>query len=136
MSRSTRLWIVLGLNLALVGVLAAVGIGAHSLGVMAEGADYLADAAAIGVALLAIRLSGLPPTVARPHGYPMATTWAALVNAGWLLVLSVLLVVTGAAVYLTAGGFLRLVSSEDIGMVRAALGRRTSFFRINKGLTP
>ena len=94
MSRSTRLWIVLGLNLALVGVLAAVGIGAHSLGVMAEGADYLADAAAIGVALLAIRLSGLPPTVARPHGYPMATTWAALVNAGWLLVLSVLLVVT------------------------------------------
>ena len=90
MSRSTRLWIVLGLNLALVGVLAAVGIGAHSLGVMAEGADYLADAAAIGVALLAIRLSGLPPTVARPHGYPMATTWAALVNAGWLLVLSVI----------------------------------------------
>jgi cobalt-zinc-cadmium efflux system protein len=93
MSRSTRLWIVLGLNLALVGVLAAVGIGAHSLGVMAEGADYLADAAAIGVALVAIWLSGRPPTVARPHGYPKATAWAALVNTGWLLVLSVLLVV-------------------------------------------
>ncbi len=58
MSRSIRLWIVLGLNLALVGVLAAVGIGAHSSGVMAEGADYLADAAAIGVALLAIRQLG------------------------------------------------------------------------------
>jgi cobalt-zinc-cadmium efflux system protein len=60
---------------------------------MAEGADYLADAAAIGVALVAIWLSGRPPTVARPHGYPKATAWAALVNTGWLLVLSVLLVV-------------------------------------------
>lgn len=90
MSRSTRLWLVLGLNLALVGVLAAVGIGAHSLGVIAEGADYLADAAAIGVALLAIWLSGRPPTVARPHGYPKATALAALVNAGWLLTLTAL----------------------------------------------
>lgn len=93
MSRATRLWIVLVLNLALVGVLAAVGIGAHSLGVMSEGADYLADAAAIGVALAAIWLSGRPPTVARPQGFPRATAWAALVNAGWLLVLSVLLIV-------------------------------------------
>jgi cobalt-zinc-cadmium efflux system protein len=93
MNRSTRLWIVLVLNLALVGILAAVGIGAHSLGVMAAGADYLADGAAIGVALAAIWLSGRPPTVARPHGYPKATAWAALVNAGWLLVLSVLLIV-------------------------------------------
>ena len=91
MSRSTRLWIVLGLNLALVGVLAAVGAGAHSLGVIAVGADYLADAAAIGVAVMAIWLAGRPPTSARPQGYPKATAWAALVNAGWLLVLSVLL---------------------------------------------
>lgn len=93
MSRATRLWIVLVLNLALVGVLAAVGIGARSLGVMAAGADYLADGAAIGVALAAIWLSGRAPTVARPHGYPNATAWAALANAGWLLVLSVLLIV-------------------------------------------
>ena len=92
MSRSTRLWIVLGLNLALVGVLAAVGAGAHSLGVIAVGADYLADAAAIGVALMAIWLAGRPPTSARPQGYPKATAWAALVNAGWLLLLSVLLI--------------------------------------------
>lgn len=90
MSRSNRLWLVLGLNLALVGVLAAVGIGAHSLGVIAEGADYLADSAGISVALVAIWLSGRPPTVARPDGYPQATAWAALVNAGWLLMLSAL----------------------------------------------
>jgi cobalt-zinc-cadmium efflux system protein len=134
MSRSTRLRLVLGLNLALVGVLIAVGIGAHSLGVMAEGADYFADATAIGVALLAIWLSGRPPTTARPHGYPKATAWAALVNAGWLLTLTaivasvavarlisgtrevhglpVLIVSTIAALAMVAGAFI-LGGDED-----------------------
>lgn len=82
MSRSTRLWIVLALNVALVGVLVVTGVSAHSVGVLAEGGDYLADAAAIGIALLAIWL--------RPHGYPRATTWAALVTGGWLLVVMAL----------------------------------------------
>jgi cation diffusion facilitator family transporter len=102
MSRAVRLWIVLGLNLVLVGVLVAVGTGARSLGVLAEGADYLADAAAIGVSLLAIWLSKRPPTPARPVGYPKATTWAALVNGGWLLILTGL-VSAGAIDRLVAG---------------------------------
>ena len=93
MRRTTRLWLVLVLNLVLIVGLVVVGIGAHSLGVLAAGADYLADAAAIGLSLIAIRLASLPPTAARPNGYPRATTWAALVNAGWLLVLSVLVIV-------------------------------------------
>jgi hypothetical protein len=41
MSRTARLWAVLVANLALVGALIGVGITAHSLGVWAEGADYL-----------------------------------------------------------------------------------------------
>jgi len=93
MSRTTRLWLVLALNLVLIVALVVVGVVAHSLGVLAAGVDYLADAAAIGVSLVAIRLSTLPPTAARPDGHPRATTWAALVNAGWLLVLSVLVIV-------------------------------------------
>jgi hypothetical protein len=48
MSRAVRLRIVLALNLALVTALVMVGIAAHSLGVFAEGADYIGDAAAIG----------------------------------------------------------------------------------------
>jgi cobalt-zinc-cadmium efflux system protein len=88
--------LVLGVNLVLVGVLVAVGIGAHSLGVLAEGADYVADATAIGISLLAIWLSARPPSPARPHGYPKATAWAALVNGGWLLLLTVL--VSAAAI--------------------------------------
>jgi len=96
MSRASRLWLVLTLNLALLGALLVVGVEAHSLGVVAAAVDYLADAAAIGVSLVAIRLARLPPTARRPTGYPKATTWAALVNAGWLLVLSVLVIVAAA----------------------------------------
>jgi len=83
---------VLILNLVLIAGLVAVGLSAHSLGVLSEGADYLADAATIGVSLLAIWVSNRPPTAARPLGYPRATLFAALVNSGWLLVLSLLVV--------------------------------------------
>jgi cobalt-zinc-cadmium efflux system protein len=81
-SRTQRLTVVLVLNLSLVTALVVVGLAAHSLAVFAAGADYLADAAAIGVSLLAIWLA------ARPRGYPNATNIAALVNAGWLLILN------------------------------------------------
>jgi cobalt-zinc-cadmium efflux system protein len=89
MSRSTRLWVVFGLNLALVAVLALVGVGSHSLGVLAEAADYLADAAMIGIALFALWLAAKPPTPSRPHGFPTATTWAALATSAWLMVLTI-----------------------------------------------
>ncbi|MFK4296004.1 cobalt-zinc-cadmium efflux system protein [Arthrobacter sp. GAS37] len=101
MTRTRRLSVVLILNLALVAGLLVVGISANSLGVLAEGADYLADAAAIGVSLLAVRVSKLAPTPQRPQGYPMATTWAAGVNAGWLLILSVAILVGAAGRLLT-----------------------------------
>lgn len=104
MSRTARLAAVLGANLALVGALIAVGITAHSLSVFAEGADYLADAAAIGVALLAIHLASRPPTPRHPHGHPRATRYAAAINAGWLLTLS-LLVAVGALQRLVSGAY-------------------------------
>ncbi|GAA5193226.1 hypothetical protein GCM10023346_17400 [Arthrobacter gyeryongensis] len=62
MTRTRRLSVVLILNLVLVAGLVVVGISANSLGVLAEGAEYLADAAAIGGSLLAVRVSKLPPT--------------------------------------------------------------------------
>ncbi len=101
-----RLTVVLGLNLALITALVIVGLAAHSLAVLAAGADYLADAGAIGVSLLAIRLAGRPPSRARPGGYPHATNLAALVNAGWLLVLNILIAV--AAVQRLAAGTRRV----------------------------
>lgn len=84
------------LNLGLITALVIVGLVAHSLAVLAAGADYLADAGAIGVSLLAIWLA------ARPGGYPQATNIAALINAGWLLVLNIAVAI--AAVQRLAAG--------------------------------
>jgi cobalt-zinc-cadmium efflux system protein len=95
MSRTQRLVLVLVLNLALVVGLVVVGVTAHSIAVLAEGGDYLLDAAGVAVALLAIWLAARPATRTRPDGYPNATNVAALINAGWLLILEVL--VAGAA---------------------------------------
>jgi cobalt-zinc-cadmium efflux system protein len=95
-SRPQRLTVVLALNLALVAGLVAAGVVAHSLAVLAEGGDYLLDAAGVGVALLAIRLSTRPASRARPEGHPNATSVAALINGGWLLALELL--VASAAV--------------------------------------
>ena len=86
MSRTRRLAVVLLLNLSLVTALVVVGLAAHSLAVLAAGADYLADAAAIGVSLLAIWIAS------RPRGHPKATTVAALVNAAWLLILNIAII--------------------------------------------
>jgi len=90
------------LNLLLVVALVVVGWAAHSVGVLAEGVDYLADAAGIGVSLLALHLSHRATTARRPDGFPRAGAFAALVNAGWLLILTVL-VVAGAADRLITG---------------------------------
>jgi cobalt-zinc-cadmium efflux system protein len=100
MSRTQRLVVVLALNLGLVVGLVITGITAHSIAVLAEGGDYLLDAAGVGVALLAIHLAARTASRARPHGYPNATSIAALINAGWLLILE-LLVVAAAAYRLT-----------------------------------
>jgi cation diffusion facilitator family transporter len=105
-SRTWRLTIVLALNLSLVTALVIVGLAAHSLAVLAAGVDYLADAAAIGVSLFAIRLASRPPSRARPDGYPNATNIAAVVNAGWLLVLNI--AITVAAIQRLAAGTRRV----------------------------
>ena len=78
MSRTQRLIVVLVLNLGLVAALVIVGITAHSLAVLAEGGDYLLDAAGVAVALLAIRLSARPASRARParRTWPRSSTAA------------------------------------------------------------
>ncbi len=97
MSRTQRLIVVLVLNLGLVAALVIVGITAHSLAVLAEGGDYLLDAAGVAVALLAIRLSARPTSRARPA----PTDVAALVNCGWLLALEILIIGAAAERLLT-----------------------------------
>lgn len=91
MTRLQRLLVLMGLNLALVLGLALTGISAHSLAVLAAGGDYLLDAVAVGIAIVAARISrGLAATSRRAQRRPVATTIAALINSGWLLILELL----------------------------------------------
>jgi cation diffusion facilitator family transporter len=134
MSQTQRLLVVLALNLALVAALITVGVTAHSLAVLAAGGDYLLDAVAVGVAVVAIRLSAPPSKSARRAGSPNASSIAALINGGWLLVLEVLvasaaadrlingtpqvhglpvLLVSGIAALVMAGGALVLRGDGD-----------------------
>jgi cobalt-zinc-cadmium efflux system protein len=93
--------VVLVLNLGLVAALVTVGIGAHSLAVLAEGSDYLLDAAGVAVSLLAIRLSARPASWGRQHGAANPKDVAALINCAWLLILEVLVVGAAAERLLT-----------------------------------
>jgi cobalt-zinc-cadmium efflux system protein len=102
MTRSQRLLAVLGLNLALVAGLVAAGAAAGSLAVLATGGDYLLDAAAVGVALLAARLAARPRKRPLRAGRVDPVSAAALLNAGWLLALELL--VAAAAVTRLASG--------------------------------
>lgn len=102
MSRMRRLTVVLGLNLVLVAGLVAVGVTAHSLAVFAAGGDYLLDAAAVTVTMLAVWFSARTADPRQRKGRLNATSVAALVNAGWLLALE-LLVAAGATYRLITG---------------------------------
>jgi len=82
MTRDRRLALVLAINLAMVTALLLVGLFAHSLGVLASGADYLGDALGSAVSLLALRTSR------RARGSSRAPSLAALLNASLLLLVS------------------------------------------------
>jgi cobalt-zinc-cadmium efflux system protein len=125
-ARTTRLTIVLLLNLALVAGLVVAGTGAHSVAVLAAGGDYLADAAAIGVSLLAIGLARRAPTRRRPGGFPRATAYAALINVTALLAVAAV-VAAGAADRLVSGaghvhGLPVLVASGAAALVMLGAG--------------
>jgi cobalt-zinc-cadmium efflux system protein len=82
MTQDRRLGLVLAINLAMVLSLLLVGLLAHSLGVLASGADYLGDALGTGLSLMALRLGR------RRHGHPRATSCAALANSSFLLLVT------------------------------------------------
>ena len=82
MTQDKRLGLVLGINLGMVLALFLVGLLAHSLGVLASGADYLGDTLGTGVSLVALRMSR------HQHGHPRATSYAALANSSFLLLVT------------------------------------------------
>jgi cobalt-zinc-cadmium efflux system protein len=97
MTQQSRLGLVLAVNVAMVLGLLLVGVLAHSLGVLAAGADYLGDALATGFSLAAVRMGRR-----ERGGYPRAPTLAALLNASLLLAVT-LAVAVGAVIRLADG---------------------------------
>lgn len=82
---------MLGINLAMVVSLLLVGLLAHSLAVLASGADYLGDALGAGLSLLALRLSR------RSDGHSKATSLAALANSSLLLLVTLAMAIVAAS---------------------------------------
>jgi cobalt-zinc-cadmium efflux system protein len=91
----SKLAIALGLILAFMAVEVAVGIAASSLALLSDAAHMLTDAAAIGLALVAIDLARRPARGAFTFGLKRAEILSAQFNGATLLVLGLLVVVEG-----------------------------------------
>src|SRR5450432_310584 len=92
MSRSRRLRYAWALNAALVAAQVAVGLGAHSVGLIADAGHNLTDVAALTLAIVAVRLLSRPGDDRRSFGYHRGTILAAQANAAALLVVTVAIV--------------------------------------------
>jgi cobalt-zinc-cadmium efflux system protein len=90
-----KLAVALGLILAFMAVEVAVGIAASSLALLSDAAHMLTDAAALGLALLAIGLAQRPAKGAFTFGLKRAEILSAQFNGATLLVLGLLIVYEG-----------------------------------------
>ena len=90
-----KLWIALGLILGLMVVEIVVGIAVSSLALLSDAAHMLTDAAALALALLAIRLARRPAAGSMTFGWQRAGILSAQFNGATLLVLGLLIVYEG-----------------------------------------
>ena len=87
--------IALGLIVGFMGVEVVVGLLAHSLALIADAGHMLTDAAAIGLALIAMRLAARPAKGAFTYGLRRAEILSAQANGLTLLLLAVVFSVEG-----------------------------------------
>src|SRR3954447_12138697 len=83
-----KLVIALALIAGLMVVEVVSGVAAHSLALLSDAGHMLADAGAIGLSLLAIRLARRPARGAMTYGLGRTEILAAAVNGTTLLVLA------------------------------------------------
>jgi cobalt-zinc-cadmium efflux system protein len=100
-----KLTIALVLIVAFMCVEVVVGALVHSLALLSDAAHMLADAGALALSLVAIRLAARPARGAMTYGFKRAEILSAQFNGATLLVLGVLIVVEGIR---------RLVSPPDV----------------------
>ncbi|MEO8368661.1 MAG: cation diffusion facilitator family transporter [Candidatus Solibacter sp.] len=138
-----RLWASLVLNLAITFVEFIGGMWSGSVALMADAAHNLADVGALGMAIFARSLGRRGPTLRHTYGFKRAEVIAALLNAGVLIAISVVIVhgaiarlrspapvdsttmLTAAVIALVANGLsvflLRTHSHDDINVRSAFL---------------
>jgi cobalt-zinc-cadmium efflux system protein len=119
-----KLAIALGLILGFMAVEVAAGIAASSLALLSDAAHMLTDAAAIGLALLAIHLAQKPARGAFTFGLKRAEILSAQFNGATLLVLGVLVVIEGVRRIIdppdVAGGAVLVVALIGVAVNLAA----------------
>ena len=93
MSRSQRLSVALGVNLALVVALAIAARLAHSTSLLAAAGHNLSDVCAVALSLAAVRWATRPRSSTRSFGNHRGTILAALANAAALFAVTAVIVV-------------------------------------------
>ncbi|MDU6923084.1 CDF family zinc transporter ZitB [Franconibacter helveticus] len=91
-ANARRLFIAFTITAAFMVLEVIGGLLSGSLALLADAGHMLTDAAALLVALLAVRFARLPPNSRHTFGWLRLTTLAAFVNALALLVITVLIV--------------------------------------------
>lgn len=84
-SISRKLTIATAANLMVVAAEIAIGVYAGSLALIGDALHNLTDAAALVIALVAVRLERREPTTEKSFGYQRAGILAAFINAGMLV---------------------------------------------------
>jgi cobalt-zinc-cadmium efflux system protein len=92
---SRKLAVALGLILGFMLVEVVAGIAAGSLALLSDAAHMLTDAAALGLALVAMRLARRPAQGAMTFGFRRAEILSAQINGATLLALGVVIVIEG-----------------------------------------
>ena len=93
MTRSTRLSVALGINVALVAGELVAGLAAHASALLADAGHNLTDVAGLAAALFALRWATRPRNDTRSFGNHRATILAALFNAVALALVTVTIVI-------------------------------------------
>jgi len=86
---SRRLALTLGISVIAMLVEAIGGYRANSLALMSDAGHMLADAAAIGLSLFALRVSVRPADARRTYGYYRLEILAALLNGALLIAIAI-----------------------------------------------
>ena len=92
-SRTRRLAVTLGVNVALAGGQVVAGLVAHSSGLLADAGHNITDVAGITMSLVAVRFALRPRSPERSFGYHRGTILAALANAAIIAAVTVAIVV-------------------------------------------